>query len=238
VWTWSESSPPRFCSGTIGGSGRCSSETEGVLSDTSRCLVIDGQPMVRVGVREVLGDRYEVEETNNGKEAVQLLTDVGSFDVAIVDMRPPQDSTLNALWGAATIRALLEAQPGLGVVAHGDRPERHLVNEAIAAGAKAFVAKSSPPQQLSRAVEAAADAETFIDPAAGGRRPRGSQTLTKRQREILQMFADGNSTIKVARRLGLSAETVKTHTKQMRSRLRAHDRAHAVAIGIRNSLID
>ena len=200
--------------------------------------MIDGQPMVRVGVREVLGDRYEVEETDSGNSAVQLLTDVGSFDVAIVDMRPPQDSGSSTLWGAATIRALLDAQPGLGIVAHGDRPERHLVGESLAAGANAFVAKSSPPEQLSRAVEAAADAETFVDPAAGGRRPRAGQSLTKRQREILQMFADGNSTEKVARRLGLSTETVKTHTKQLRSRLRAQDRAHAVAIGIRNSLID
>jgi two-component system invasion response regulator UvrY len=211
---------------------------EGLLTDASRCLVIDAQPMVRVGVREVLRDRYEIEETNNGKDALQLLTDVGDFDVAIVDMRPPQEMNSRTLWGAATIRALLKAQPGLGIVAHGDRPERHLVHEAIAAGAHAFVAKSSPPEELSRAVEAAADAETFIDPAAGARRPRAGQTLTKRQRQILQMFADGDSTAKVARRLGLSAETVKTHTKQLRSRLRAHDRAHAVAIGIRNSLID
>jgi DNA-binding NarL/FixJ family response regulator len=194
--------------------------------------------MVRVGVREVLADHYEVEETDSGKNALQLLTDVGDFDIAIVDMRPPLDGASSALWGAATIRALLEAQPGLGIVAHGDRPERHLVNEAIAAGATAFVAKSSPPEQLGRAVEAAADAETFIDPAAGGRRPRAGQILTKRQREILQLFADGNSTSQVARKLGLGAETVKTHTKQLLARLRARDRAHAVAIGIRNSLID
>jgi DNA-binding NarL/FixJ family response regulator len=186
----------------------------------------------------VLADGYEVEETGSGKDALQLLTDVGDFDVAIVDMRPPQDSASSALWGAATIRALLKAQPGLGIVAHGDRPERHLVHEAFSAGANAFVAKSSKPEQLSRAVEAAAGAETFIDPAAGGRRPRAGQTLTRRQREILQMFADGHSTGQVARRLGLSAETVKTHNKQLLSRLRAKDRAHAVAIGIRSSLID
>jgi DNA-binding NarL/FixJ family response regulator len=210
---------------------------EGLLSESSRCLVIDRQPTVRVGVREVLRERYEVEETDSGTSALQLLTDVGHFDVAIVDMRPPQEAANDALWGAATIRALLEAQPGLGIVAHGDRPERHLVGEAIAAGANAFVAKSSEPDKLSRAVEAAADAETFIDPAAG-RRPRAGQRLTKRQRQILQMFADGNSTTQVARRLGLGTETVKTHTKQLLSRLRAHDRAHAVAIGLRNSLID
>jgi DNA-binding NarL/FixJ family response regulator len=199
--------------------------------------VIDRQPTVRVGVREVLRERYEVEETESGTSALQLLTDVGDFDVAIVDMRPPQE-THDTLWGAATIRALLEAQPGLGIVAHGDRAERHLVGEAIAAGANAFVAKSSEPDKLSRAVEAAADSETFIDPAAGGRRPRAGQSLTKRQRQILQMFADGNSTTQVARKLGLGAETVKTHTKQLLSRLRARDRAHAVAIGLRNSLID
>jgi DNA-binding NarL/FixJ family response regulator len=194
--------------------------------------------MVRVGVREVLGDRYEVEETDNGADALQLLTDVGAFDVAIVDMRPPGDSASGSLWGAGTIRALLKAQPGLGIVAHGERPERHLVNEAIDAGATAFVAKSSAPEQLGRAVEAAADSETFIDPAAGSRRRRAGQSLTRRQREILQLFADGNSTTQVARKLGLGTETVKTHTKQLLVRLRARDRAHAVAIGIRNSLID
>jgi len=194
--------------------------------------------LLRVGVREVLADRYEVEETDTGKAALQLLTDVGDFEVAIVDMRPPQEGASGSLWGAATIRALLKAQPGLGIVAHGDRPERHLVNEAIAAGANAFVAKSSSPKELGRAVEAAADSETFVDPAAGGRRPKAGQSLTKRQREILQLFADGNSTTQVARKLGLGGETVKTHTKQLLSRLRARDRAHAVAIGIRNSLID
>jgi DNA-binding NarL/FixJ family response regulator len=200
--------------------------------------VIDGQPVVRVGVREVLGTSYEVEETDSGKSALQLMTDIGDFDVAIVDMRPPQDSALAGLWGAGTIRALLKAQPGLGIVAHGDRPERHLVGEALAAGANAFVAKSSPPDALSDAVQAAADSETYVDPAARGRRLRPGQALTKRQREILQLYADGNSIPDVARKLGLSTETVKTHSKQLLARLRARDRTHAVAIGIRSSLID
>lgn len=186
----------------------------------------------------MLGEGYEVEETDSGKSALQLITDIGDFDVAIVDMRPPQDSALAGLWGAGTIRALLKAQPGLGIVAHGDRPERHLVGEALAAGANAFVAKSSPPDALSRAVAAAADAETFVDPAARGRRLKAGQALTKRQREILQLYADGNSIPDAARKLGLSTETVKTHNKQLLARLSARDRTHAVAIGIRSSLID
>ena len=67
---------------------------------------------------------------------------------------------------------------------------------------------------------------------------RGRPALTRRQREILQLYADGNSTARVARNLGLSAETVRTHTKGILARLQARDRAHAVAIALRTSLIE
>ncbi len=209
------------------------------MSGEGRCLVIDGQPIVRLGVRRMLGKSYEVEESGSAEDALQLLTDIGDFDVAIVDMRRGSDTGTGSLSGAATIKALLKAQPGLGIVAVGDHPERHLVREAIAAGATAYVAKSSPTDQLGRAVEAAAESERFVDPAAAGAGRIGSgRTLTKRQREILQLFADGDTTPQVAHRLGLSTETVKTHTKQLLARLEARDRAHAVAIGLRNFLID
>jgi DNA-binding NarL/FixJ family response regulator len=136
------------------------------------------------------------------------------------------------------IKALLKARPGLGIVAHSDRPERHVAAEALRAGARAFVAKSSPARELSKAVEAAAESETFVDPAAAGsKRAQGPRTLTKRQREILQKLADGSSTSEVANSLGLSEETIRTHTKATLARLDAHDRAHAVAIALRSGLI-
>lgn len=208
------------------------------MSEAHRCLLIDDHPTLRLGVRQLLAERYEIEEADSGDEALQLLTDVGDFDVAIVDMRAAGNPSTASLSGPHTIRALLKAQPGLGIVAHGDRSERHLVAEAFAAGANAYVVKSSPPEELDRAVRAAAEAETFVDPAAGVSRPPGRRSITRRQREILQLFADGNSTTQVARRLGLSTETVKTHTKQLLARLKARDRAQAVAIGLRNSLIE
>ena len=62
--------------------------------------------------------------------------------------------------------------------------------------------------------------------------------MTPRQREILQLFADGHATDEVARRLGLSAETVRTHAKASLPRLGARDRPHAVAIALRSGLID
>jgi DNA-binding NarL/FixJ family response regulator len=208
------------------------------VTDERRCLVVDDQPVVRLGVRGLLEDRYEVDEAEDGEGALRLLTDVGDFDVVIVDTgrMAGADSKLS---GTAVIRALLKKRPGLGIVAHSERPERHIAAEAMRAGARAFVAKSSPAQELNRAVEAAADSGTFIDPAANPeRRGSASRTLTKRQRQILQLIADGHSTARVANALGLSEETVRTHTKAILSRLDARDRAHAVATALRSGLIE
>jgi len=201
---------------------------------TRRCIVIDDQPVVRWGVRGLLGDQYEVEEVADGAGALQMLTDVGDFDVAVVDMASPTEQRLS---GVATIRALLEAQPGLGVVAHADHAEGRVASEALHAGATAFVAKDSPALELKRAVDAAAESEEFVDPATVPP-PRRGGALTRRQREILQLYAGGNSTAATAARLGLSPETVRTHTKAIFSRLDARGRAHAVAIALRGALID
>jgi DNA-binding NarL/FixJ family response regulator len=201
-----------------------------------RCLVIDGQPTTRLGVRRLLGERYAVEEAPDWRRGLEILDALGGFDVAIVDMNRSDDREVSGRPGTAAIRALRRAQPGLGIVAHGTRPERHAAAEALDAGATAFVAKSSPPGELEQAVDAAAESETFVDPATGGR--RSGALLTRRQRQILQLYADGEPTAAVANRLGLSAETVRAHTKALLSRLSARSRAHAVAIGLRNSLIE
>jgi DNA-binding NarL/FixJ family response regulator len=207
------------------------------VNDDRRCLVIDPQPTVRMGVREALADRYEVEEADTGSSALDLLTSIGDFDVAIVDLcRSNGGQFEDALIGTAAIRALRKAQPTLGIVAHGAHTEHHAATEALRAGATAYVVKSSPVESLSDAVDAAAESERFVDPATKG--TRGRPALTRRQRQILQLYADGHSTAQVAKRLGLSAETVRTHTKAILSRLRARDRAHAVALALRMSLIE
>jgi DNA-binding NarL/FixJ family response regulator len=200
-------------------------------------MVIDAQPTVRLGVREVLGRRYAVEEAENGDGALELLTSIGDFDVAIVDLGLANGQERgDDLSGMAAIRALRKAQPGLGIVAHGPEAQHHAATEAIRAGATAYVVKSSSVEELHRAVDAAVDAERFVDPAAG--HPGRGSAITRRQRQILQLYADGQSTARVAKSLGLSAETVRTHTKAILARLGARDRAHAVAIALRSSLIE
>lgn len=196
---------------------------------------MDGHALVRIGVRELLADRFEVEEAADLRGALDAVTGTGGFDVAVVEVDPAAGGEGDPA-GAAMIRAIRKAMPGTGIVAHARRAERYAVTQALEAGASAYVAKSSDPEQLERAVEAAADSDRFVDPAT--KQNGNGSPLTRRQREILQLLANGHSTDAAAERLGLSAETVRTHTKAALARLSARDRAHAVAIGLRSGLID
>lgn len=198
--------------------------------------MIDDHPLVRLGARGALRESFEVHEADSREEALQLVRDVGSVDVAIVDLRRRPDEGDGALNGRAAIRALRKAEPSLGIVAHGERPERNAATVALQAGASAYVARTAGPEQLLEAVRAALAQERFIDPAVPPRGSRGK--LTGRQRQILQMLANGGSTTQAARELDLSEETVKTHTKYALSRLGARNRTHAVAIALREALIE
>jgi len=200
---------------------------------TSRvCLVIEAHPIVRIGLRSLLSPDWDTEELDNGTEAVELVTSVGNFDVAVVEMRSAGDGCPS---GTATIRGLVGAQPALGVVALGGPLERHAAREALDAGATAYVSRRSAADSLRSAIEAASDQQPFVDPAATSR-SRGM--LTRRQRQVLQLFADGLTTEQAAQHLGLSEETVRTHAKAVISRIGARDRAHAVAMAMRCSLIE
>jgi DNA-binding NarL/FixJ family response regulator len=196
---------------------------------------VDVHPLVRLGVRRVLATDFEVQEAAGREEALDLLRDIGDIDVAILDMGWRRNGEGASISGTETIRAMHRTAPVLAIVAHGDRPERHLANAALGAGATAYVARTAGPEEMRRAVQAAAAQEHFVDAEVP---PKGSRgVITQRQREILQLLADGESTTVAARKLGLSEETVKTHMKNALGRLGAKNRSHAIAIGLRESLI-
>ncbi len=115
-----------------------------------------------------------------------------------------------------------------------------LLSEALKAGVKGYVRKDSPPDDLIRAIEAARGGEFYVDPSLSSTivLEEGDRTLSARQREILQMLADGMQTDAVAEGLGLSTETVRTHTKRILAKLEASTRTQAVAIGLRYGLIE
>jgi len=196
--------------------------------------VIDPHPLVRLGVREALAADFEIQESASRLEAIDLIRDVGSVDVAVVDLRcEPEDGAPS---GNEAIRALRDSAPALGIVAHGERAERHIATAALQAGATAYVARTARSEEMVRAVRSALENERFVDPAVPPKGSRGK--LTGRQRQILQLLANGESTTVAARELGLSEETVKTHTKNALARLSARNRTHAVAIALREALIE
>src|ERR687889_69430 len=114
------------------------------------------------------------------------------------------------------------------------------ISDALKAGVKGYVRKDSPSEDLIRAIEAARVGEFYVDPGLSSTivLDEGDRTLSARQREILQMLADGMQTDAVAQKLGLSTETVRTHTKRILAKLDASTRTQAVAIGIRHGLIE
>jgi DNA-binding NarL/FixJ family response regulator len=200
--------------------------------------VVDGHPLVRLGVRAALRPDFRIHETGHRGEAIALVRDVGSFDIAIVDLRPrvAAEDGAGEPGGRETIRSMRRVEPALGIVAHGERPDRHTAGIALNAGASAYVSRTAGPEELHRAALAALAQESYVDPAVPPKGSRGK--LTRRQREIFQLIANGSSIAACARNLGLSEETVKTHAKNAVTRLAARNRTHAVAIALREHLIE
>jgi len=142
------------------------------VNEEPRCLVIDAHPTIRLGVRGLLSDRYEVDEVEDGRGALELITSIGDFDVAIVELAPTENGENRGLIGIPAIRALHKARPGLGIVAHGRRPDRQAATRALAAGATAYVAKSSPGSAAGQARSRGASARSCSTTRTGYRPPR------------------------------------------------------------------
>ena len=84
------------------------------------------------------------------EEGVDLVRDIGDFDVAIVDMRWRQNGIVASISGDETIRILRRSSPALGIVAHGERPERHIASAAMQAGASAYVARTTAAERAAQ----------------------------------------------------------------------------------------
>lgn len=202
---------------------------------TLRVLVVDEHPVVRQGVRALL---------ERGLEGAEV-TDASSLATALDDMGTKQpDVTIVDPWRAGgdveSILTTLTSKFGSPIVVFTADGGARLLSDALKAGVKGYVRKDSPGEDLVRAIQAARDGDFYVDPALSSTivLDDGDKTLSERQREILQMLADGMQTEAVAIKLGLSTETVRTHTKRILAKLGADTRTQAVAIGIRTGLIE
>jgi DNA-binding NarL/FixJ family response regulator len=199
------------------------------------CLIVDDHPVVRAGVRAVLEQAFSGAEIADAESVEELgeATREGAPDVVIVD---PWRAGVDV---GDVVRRLQSELDAPIVVFTSDGGAR-LLSEALKAGVKGYVRKDSPSEDLIRAIDAARAGEFYVDPGLSSTivLDEGDRTLSARQREILQMLADGMQTDAVAEKLGLSTETVRTHTKRILAKLEASTRTQAVAIGIRHGLIE
>lgn len=209
-----------------------------------RVLLADDHTLVRAGIRGLLANLPGVEvvgEAGDGQEAVRLVEALRP-DVVLLDIGMP---ALNGLEAAARI-AKFDAT--IRVVILSMHMSEEYVLQALRAGAAGYLLKGSAVAELEVAVRAVARGETYLSPAVSKRvvddyvsRTGGATdplaALTPRQREILQLVAEGHTNKEIAQRLGLSYRTVESHRNQLMKRLDVHDLTALVRFAVRVGLV-
>jgi DNA-binding NarL/FixJ family response regulator len=212
-------------------------------------LLADDHTLVRAGMRalvEGFGGFRVVAETGDGREAVRLARQLEP-DIALVDIGMPG---LNGLDATALIA---KEAPGTLILILSMHTAENYVLEAMRAGAVGYVVKDAAVDELERAMRAVLRGERWLSPAVsrhlldeylrlsrGGAAAEpscGLELLTQRQREILQLIAEGHATREIAERLTISVKTVETHRAQLMARIGIYDVAGLTRFAIRAGLI-
>jgi len=205
----------------------------------TKCLVVDDHTVVRQGLDLLFGDSEDLElvgTVESGEDALDAVTKLQP-EVVLMDVRLP------GIDGVSAVKRIQQTAPGVQFVMFSAYGDKRLLSDALAAGARGYVMKGSPPEDLIRAIRTVAEGRAFVDPSLSptlliSESGTADQSLSEREREILQLLAEGYHTEEVARRIGLSVETVKSDTKRVIAKLQADTRTHAVAIALRRALID
>ncbi len=200
------------------------------------CLIVDDHEVVREGLRLSLSRAPHIRvvgEAGDGEAAVSLV-ERRRPNVVIMDVRMP------GMDGLEATRVLADRVPDSAVLIFTAYSERSLLSRGLESGATGYILKEAPHSTLLRAIEKVAAGETYVDPALMPAFLTGSQSemLTGREREILQLLADGMSNSDVASKLFISQETVKSHVRHILAKLEADTRTQAVAIALREAIID
>jgi DNA-binding NarL/FixJ family response regulator len=209
-----------------------------------RVLLADDHTLVRAGIRGLLAGLQDIDvvgEAGDGQEALRLSDELRP-DVVLLDVGLPG---LNGLEVAGRLATL---DSSIRVVILSMHVSEEYVLRALRAGCAGYLLKASAVSELELAIRAVTGGETYLSPAVSRpvvddyvRRTGGAtdplEALTPRQREVLQLVAEGNSTKEIAQRLGLSPKTVETHRAQLMERLGLHEVSGLVRFAMRVGLI-
>ena len=210
-----------------------------------RVLLADDHTLVRAGIRSLLEsvpDVLVVAETGDGREALEGIARHRP-DIALLDISMP------GLNGLEVARRVSQESPRTRVIVLSMHADATYVRQALRAGVAGYLLKGAAVSELPLALGAVMRGETYLTPKVsqtvvqellreGGTEPDPLHGLTRRQREILQLIAEGRSTKEIAHALDLSVKTVETHRQRLMDRLDIRDVPGLVRFAIRAGLID
>ncbi len=206
-------------------------------------LLADDHTLVRAGFRNMLEGINTVEviaEAGDGREALALI-ERHRPDVVLMDIAMP------GLNGLEAARRVSKDFPNVHVVILSMHASEEYVLRALNAGAAGYLLKDADPAELELAIKAARQGNTYLSPPVSrqvseyiqrtGGKDSSLEKLTPRQREVLQLIAEGQTNREIAHTLGISVKTVETHRMKLMKRLDIHDIAGLVRYAIRKGLV-
>lgn len=212
----------------------------------TRVLLADDHVLIRAGLRMVVDaqpDLMVVGEAGDGREAVSMAETLKP-DVAVMDIGMP------VLNGIEAARQIHEKLPDAHIVMLSMHSDEGYVLRALKAGAKAYLLKDSAEADLARAIRAAADGKSFFSPSVGRvlledymRKLQRTgaedsyELLSPREREVLQLVAEGKSSKEVAGLLNVSVNTVETHRARVMQKLNLHGIPELILYAVRKGII-
>jgi DNA-binding NarL/FixJ family response regulator len=204
-----------------------------------RVLIVDDHAVVRQGLRMFLGLDPEFEVVGEAADGARALEAARNLrpDVVLMDLLMP------VMDGIAATAAIRRELPDVEVVALTSVLEDDKVVGAVRAGAIGYQLKDAQPEELCRAVRAAAAGEVQLTPRAAARllrevrAPESPEALTERETEVLRLLALGHSNKEIGRRLDISALTAKTHVGNVLGKLGVPSRTHAALYAVRIGLV-
>lgn len=207
-----------------------------------RILLADDHKLVRQGFRLILMSQEDMDvvgETGSGKEAVELARELKP-DVVVMDVTMPE------LNGIEATRRIRETSPHVRVLALSVHRESVYVREIIRAGAEGYLLKESADTDLLAAVRAVAEGNSYLSPEISGAILKDFRKhvtnpidlLTSREREVLQLIAEGKTNKDIATALNLSVYTVDGHRARIMDKLNLHSVGELVRFAVRHGLVD
>ena len=211
---------------------------------TTTILLADDHRIIREGLRQLINSNDALEviaEADDGEEAVRL-AETAQPDLAIMDIWMPRLSGIDA------IRRIASKARVTRCIALSMHDSRTYVEEALRAGASGYVVKSSAAEDLFEAITAVRAGRSYLSPAVaqqvveaitrpGDQSASAASALTGREREVLQLIAEGHSSKEIAGLLGVSLKTIESHRANLMEKLNIHKVSSLVRFAIRSGLV-